>query len=142
VFSGTADSAYMERQDQIKKWLADLWPGDEFSFAAASNDASFRRYFRARKGDGSSFVIMDAPPASEDCRPWLHVQRLFHGAGVHVPDVLAQDLERGFLLLSDLGNTTYLQAFDAGKCIALVCRRNCGPGADSTCQQTGCPAGV
>ena len=110
MFSGTADSAYMERQDQIIKWLADLWPGDEFSFAAASNDASFRRYFRARKGDGSSFVVMDAPPASEDCRPWLHVQRLFHDAGVHVPDVLAQDLERGFLLLSDLGNTTYLQA--------------------------------
>jgi aminoglycoside/choline kinase family phosphotransferase len=47
---------------------------------------------------------------NEDCRPWLHVQRLFHGAGVHVPEVLAQDLERGFLLLSDLGNTTYLQA--------------------------------
>jgi aminoglycoside/choline kinase family phosphotransferase len=48
---------------------------------------------------------MDAPPANEDCRPWLHVQQLFHEAGVHVPEVLARDLERGFLLLSDLGAT-------------------------------------
>jgi len=53
---------------------------------------------------------MDAPPEREDCRPWLHVQQLFHAAGVQVPEVLAQDLERGFLLLSDFGNTTYLQA--------------------------------
>ena len=51
---------------------------------------------------------MDAPPAHEDVKPWLHVQRLFHAAGAHVPDVLATDLERGYLLLSDLGSTTYL----------------------------------
>lgn len=100
----------MERQEQIKKWLAGIWSGDDFSLAPASADASFRRYFRARRGDGSSFVVMDAPPANEDCRPWLHVQQLFRAAGVHVPEVLAQDLERGFLLLSDLGNTTFLQA--------------------------------
>ena len=103
----------MERQEQIKTWLAGLWVGDDFSLAAASADASFRRYFRARRGDGKSFVIMDAPPANEDCRPWLHVQRLFHAAGVHVPEVLAEDLERGFLLLSDLGDQTYLQALTA-----------------------------
>jgi hypothetical protein len=100
----------MERQKQIKTWLAGLWADDGFKLEAASADASFRRYFRARRGDGTSFVIMDAPPANEDCRPWLHVQRLFLDAGVHVPTVLAQDLERGFLLLSDLGDTTYLQA--------------------------------
>ncbi len=105
----------MERQEQIKTWLAGLWVGDDFSLAAASADASFRRYFRARRGDGKSFVIMDAPPANEDCRPWLHVQRLFHAAGVHVPEVLAEDLERGFLLLSDLGDQTYLQALTAEK---------------------------
>ncbi len=103
----------MQRQEQIKTWLAGLWAGEDFSLAAASADASFRRYFRARRGDGKSFVIMDAPPANEDCRPWLHVQRLFHAAGVHVPEVLAEDLERGFLLLSDLGDQTYLQALTA-----------------------------
>ena len=56
---------------------------------------------------------MDAPPEHEDCRPFLHVAALFGKAGVHVPNVHAENLEQGFLLLSDLGNTTYLQALDA-----------------------------
>jgi len=109
----------MERQKQIGTWLADLWPGRNFTLTPASADASFRRYFRATLDDGTTRVVMDAPPANEDCRPWLHVQRLFQGAGAHVPEVLAQDLARGFLLLSDLGNTTYLQALDADNAVAL-----------------------
>lgn len=56
---------------------------------------------------------MDAPPEKEDVRPWLHVAELFRAAGAHVPEVLAQNLERGFLLLSDLGSTTYLSALQA-----------------------------
>lgn len=64
---------------------------------------------------------MDAPPAHEDCRPWLKVQGLFHAAGVHVPEVLAQDLENGFLLLSDLGDTTYLAVLDSTNAPALYC---------------------
>jgi len=59
-------------------------------------------------------IVMDAPPAHEDVRPWLHVQRLFAAAGALVPEVLAQDIERGFLLISDLGSTTYLSALAAG----------------------------
>lgn len=57
---------------------------------------------------------MDAPPEREDCRPFVRVAALMREAGIHVPEILAQDLERGFLLLSDLGTTTYLQALDAG----------------------------
>jgi hypothetical protein len=57
---------------------------------------------------------MDAPPAHEDVRPWLQVQQLFQAAGAQVPAVLAQDLEQGFLLLSDLGATTYLAALQSG----------------------------
>lgn len=53
---------------------------------------------------------MDAPPGQEDCRPWLAVQGHLQHAGVHVPEVLAQDVERGFLLISDLGSTPYLGA--------------------------------
>jgi aminoglycoside/choline kinase family phosphotransferase len=100
----------MERQTQITEWLSALWPGRGFTLAPASADASFRRYFRATLDDGATRIVMDAPPPNEDCRPWLHVQRLLHEAGAHVPEVLAQDLERGYLLLSDLGQTTYLQA--------------------------------
>jgi len=109
----------MERQEQIQTWLAGLWPGRSFTLAPASADASFRRYFRATLDDGTTRVIMDAPPAHEDCRPWLHVQQLFQAAGAHVPEVHAQDRARGFLLLSDLGVTTYLRAFDADNAAAL-----------------------
>jgi aminoglycoside/choline kinase family phosphotransferase len=109
----------MERQQQIKTWLAAHFPGRAFSLAPASADASFRRYFRVTLDDGTTRIVMDAPPANEDCRPWLHVQRLFHEAGVHVPKVLARDIERGFLLLSDLGATTYLQVLDAANAAPL-----------------------
>ena len=109
----------MERQEQIGTWLAALWPGRGFTLAPASADASFRRYFRATLDDGTTRIVMDAPPANEDCRPWLHVQQLFQAAGAHVPEVLAHDLERGFLLLSDLGDTTYLQALDVDNAAPL-----------------------
>ena len=109
----------MERQEQIRTWLDALLPGHSFTLAPASADASFRRYFRATIDDGSTRIVMDAPPANEDCRPWLHVQQLFQAAGAHVPEVLAQDLERGFLLLSDLGDATYLQALDADNAAPL-----------------------
>ena len=98
----------MERQRQIESWLASLHPGRSFTLRPASADASFRRYFRVHFGDAASAIVMDAPPQREDCRPWLAVQALFGAAGAHVPEVLAEDLQRGFLLLSDLGDSTYL----------------------------------
>ncbi len=101
----------MHRLEQLRAWLASTLPGQAFDLAPASADASFRRYFRATFADGSpSRVVMDAPPEKEDARPWLHVAELFRAAGAHVPEVLAQDLAQGFLLLSDLGSTTYLSA--------------------------------
>jgi len=100
----------MKRQQQLNLWLQGQFPGVPFTLAPASADASFRRYFRATFGDGSTRIVMDAPPEHEDCRPFLHVALLFEDAGTHVPHVYAQDLDQGFLLLSDLGNTTYLQA--------------------------------
>lgn len=109
----------MERQKQIISWLTALWPDRRFSLQPASADASFRRYFRATLDDGGTCIIMDAPPANEDVRPWLHVQEVFHAAGANVPEVLARDLDRGFLLLSDLGNQTYLQALDADNAAPL-----------------------
>jgi aminoglycoside/choline kinase family phosphotransferase len=57
---------------------------------------------------------MDAPPPREDCRPFVQVAALMADAKVHVPAVLAQDLARGFLLLSDLGTITYLAALNSG----------------------------
>jgi len=98
----------MKRQQLLNDWLKSLYPDQPFSLAPASADASFRRYFRATFAD-RTLVVMDAPTQHEDCRPFIRIAQLFAEAGVHVPQIIAQDLQQGFLLLSDLGNTTYLQ---------------------------------
>ena len=105
----------MSRTILLQNWLARHFslPPEQIRLTPASADASFRRYFRLHLDDGSTRIVMDAPPEHEDCRPFLHVAALFGKAGVHVPNVHAENLEQGFLLLSDLGNTTYLQALDA-----------------------------
>lgn len=95
----------------IQNWAADRLGVGALEIAPASSDASFRRYFRVT-AQGRDYIVMDAPPAHEDCRPFVAVARLFRDAGVHVPEVLAQDMEQGFLLLTDLGNTTYLAALN------------------------------
>src|SRR5688572_22339519 len=103
------DSRLLKLQHWLSSQLSTLRGGVQFSLAPASEDASFRRYFRVSFTDGSeSFVAMDAPPEKENCRPFLHVGALFAGAGAHVPKVHASSLEQGFLLLEDLGPTTYL----------------------------------
>ena len=100
------------RLAQLDAWLSRVLGGAAFTLAPASEDASFRRYFRVVAG-GVTRIAMDAPPPQEDVRPYLHVAEVFRAAGVHVPQVYATDVEHGFLLLSDLGSTTYLAALDA-----------------------------
>jgi hypothetical protein len=95
----------------LQRWLGAQFRDAPFTLAPASEDASFRRYWRLCLADGRSFVVMDAPPDKEDCGPFLHVAGVFAAAGVHVPRIHAQDLAAGFLLLEDLGGTTYLDYF-------------------------------
>ena len=103
----------MDRAEQLRRWLAATLGDCDFSIAPASDDASFRRYFRIRRGEAQpSLIVMDAPPDRENCGPFVHVAQILAEAGVHVPEIHAQDLEQGFLLLSDLGSTTYLDALD------------------------------
>lgn len=73
----------------------------------ASSDASFRCYFRWHS-ETADLVLMDAPPPQEDCRPFVAMANLLAQGGLHVPKVWAQDLQRGFLVLSDLGQQTWL----------------------------------
>jgi aminoglycoside/choline kinase family phosphotransferase len=80
---------------------------DATTVRSASADASFRRYFRV-DGAAGSCIIMDAPPAQENCRPFVHVAQLMQGAGLRVPQVLAWDEAQGFMLLTDLGAQTML----------------------------------
>jgi N-acetylmuramate 1-kinase len=98
--------------DLLHSWLEAEFDGRGYDIVPASSDASFRRYLRVHI-DGKSFIVMDAPPDKEDCRPFIKVAQLMHAAGVHVPEIVASDLERGFLLLSDLGTKTYLEVLNA-----------------------------
>ena len=98
--------------------LIDEWLSRELRLGAArlepaSSDASFRRYFRVFTG-ATSYIVMDAPPEREDVRPYLKVSRLLESLGAHVPHVHETDVERGLLLLEDLGTTLYLERLQAG----------------------------
>lgn len=88
------------------------------TLTAASSDASFRRYFRW-EGAGRSFVVMDAPPPQENCKPFVDIAFLLAKSGINVPKIYAEDLERGFLLLNDLGNKTFLDVIDSENADAL-----------------------
>lgn len=109
------------RLSELQAWLATLadTPVLSSTLRPASADASFRRYFRVDTPDGGSAIVMDAPPPQEDVRPFVKVAGLFGETGVTVPKVLAQDTERGFLLLSDLGSTTYLSQLSVDSAHAL-----------------------
>jgi aminoglycoside/choline kinase family phosphotransferase len=103
----------LDRYASLQDWIGRQFPGKAFTLSPASADASFRRYFRVTLPD-STLIAMDAPPPQEDCRPFIRVAALMADANIHVPAVLAQDIVRGFLLLSDLGATTYLAALNPG----------------------------
>lgn len=75
----------------------------------ASSDASFRRYFRLQ-GDSESFIVMDAPPAQEDCLVFVRIAGYLEAMQLNAPRILEADPERGFLLLTDLGTTQYLDS--------------------------------
>jgi hypothetical protein len=98
-----------QRLDLLCKWLEQDLGWRDFALAPASADASFRRYFRVTRA-GETFVVMDAPPGHEDVAPYLRVAAMLAQIGVHAPAVLGRDEERGFVLLTDLGSTTYLAA--------------------------------
>ncbi|MCZ6559657.1 MAG: phosphotransferase [Gammaproteobacteria bacterium] len=105
-----------ERLKQLSQWLGrqtSVAGIDAQSLEPASGDASFRRYFRVWSGQ-NSYIVMDAPPEQEDCRPFVQVAQMLDVAGVNVPRIFCADLEQGFLLLGDLGSETYLQRLQNG----------------------------
>lgn len=120
----TEDVRYQMLVDWLAQELPALFAGQGWgevppaSLSPASSDASFRRYFRWQAGE-RTFIVMDAPPPQEDCRPFVRMADLLAEAGVHVPQVLLADLPRGFLLLTDLGRQTYLDVISADNADAL-----------------------
>jgi aminoglycoside/choline kinase family phosphotransferase len=111
------------RREALARFVGPALGAVPFVLAPASADASFRRYFRVTPATPAfgerTLIAMDAPPPQEDCRPYVRIAALLQAAGVHAPRVLAQDLAQGFLLLTDLGDTTYLAALDAANAPAL-----------------------
>ena len=109
------------RLQQLEVWLdeqlpilfnaQDWGPVPPATLTAASSDASFRRYFRW-EGGAHTFVVMDAPPPQENCKPFVDIAHLLAKSGINVPKIYAEDLPRGFLLLNDLGTKTYLDVID------------------------------
>ena len=104
-----------QREAAFHAWLAGLAGPHQLQGATlrpASADASFRRYLRIDSLAGASFIIMDAPPAQENCRPFVQVAGLMADAGLNVPRILAWDEARGFMLLSDLGTRTMMDVIE------------------------------
>lgn len=107
------------RFQQLLDWLATCPALHQAEYATpvpASNDASFRRYYRLQATiaqQSVSYIIMDAPPEHEDCEPFVRIAGHLQQMGLSIPVVLAQDLSQGFLLLQDLGDQTYLSQLEA-----------------------------
>ncbi len=100
-----------DRYQLMMQWLeTDLGLAIK-SIQPASSDASFRRYFRVEIGH-QSHIVMDAPPLQEDVRPFIRIQRLLAEAGLKTPMIEANDPEKGFLLLGDLGHISFLDALN------------------------------
>lgn len=107
-----------DRLQNLRQWLLTTPAAGGSELTPASADASFRRYFRVACA-ARSYIVMDAPPDKENCEPFIRVAGLLAGAGLHVPEIISADLAQGFLLLSDLGSATYLQALDRSNGDAL-----------------------
>lgn len=100
-----------ERLNLLTHWLKNDLGLPAFDIAPASTDASFRRYFRINF-NGETRIVMDAPPEKENIEPFIRISSILHDAGLNVTEVLASNIEQGFLLLSDLGSEQYLAALN------------------------------
>ncbi|HBG03677.1 MAG TPA: hypothetical protein DEP15_04375 [Gammaproteobacteria bacterium] len=98
-----------QRLDLLTDWLETFFGDENFVITTASDDASFRRYFRIER-DNTCFIAMDAPPSKENCEPFIRIAKHLITGGVHAPKIIETNLELGFLLLEDLGNQTFLNA--------------------------------
>jgi len=96
-----------QRLDSLTDWLEFFFDDENFVITTASDDASFRRYFRIQR-DNNSFIAMDAPPNKENCEPFICIAKYLVAGGIHAPKIIEADLNQGFLLLEDLGSQTFL----------------------------------
>ena len=94
------------RMQTLHNWLVNTMPNANYDLQRIAGDASFRQYFRLTQ-NGQAFIVMDAPPEQEDCKPFINISKRLLQAQINTPAIMAQNLSQGFLLLSDLGNIHY-----------------------------------
>lgn len=111
------DTAADLRLTALTDWIGSIDRVAGSELAPASDDASFRRYFRLQKG-AESFIAMDAPPPKEDCLPFVRIAGYLEAMQLNAPRIIEADIERGFLLLSDLGSEQYLDSLEANRDLA------------------------
>lgn len=107
-----------QRLAELTRWVQEDLGWKDAQFAVASADASFRRYFRVTH-HGQTFIAMDAPPDREPIQPFIDITHVLLKTATHVPDLMAQQPKKGFLLLEDLGNQPYLDKLDMRSAEAL-----------------------
>ena len=107
-----------DREQSLHDWIKDTVGLGKFSVRLLAGDASFRRYFRVQT-DSLNYVAMDAPPAKEDCHPFVDITRRLRSAQVNAPTIHHQNLEQGFLLLDDFGDALYLEQLSSSNADSL-----------------------
>lgn len=107
-----------QRLAELTRWVREDLEWKDAQLAVASADASFRRYFRVTH-QGQTFIAMDAPPEKETIQPFIDITNILLKTATHVPELIAQNTEQGFLILEDLGNTPYLKKLDTRSAEAL-----------------------
>lgn len=109
----TSDTIFeVSRRGQLEAWLHLILDDRDFTLTDLAADAGARRYFRIKPSGEDSLVVMDAPVAHNDNQQFAFVANLLASHGLHVPKVSHANLKDGFLLLSDLGDETYLKVLN------------------------------
>ena len=109
--AGASPSSPRHRERAAAAWAAEALDLQQVDLRPVSGDASFRRYFRLQAA-GRSLILMDAPPEREDSRPFIDIDARLRAAGLLAPAILRFDLEKGFGLLEDFGDTLYRDVLD------------------------------
>jgi len=109
--AGASPSSPRHRERAAAAWAAESLGLPQVDLAPVSGDASFRRYFRL-EAPGGSLILMDAPPDREDSRPFVDIDARLRAAGLRAPEILHFDLEQGFGLLEDFGDTLFRDLLD------------------------------
>lgn len=118
-FQAEVLGATRNRQQELKHWLHTQLGERPFTLDPASNDASFRSYWRVGLGPSDSMIAMDAPPEKENSAEFIRIGRHLAAAGLHTPAIHEFDLNKGFVLMEDLGSTSYAQALTTATAPAL-----------------------